>query len=163
MAKRMTRMAAAAVAAATCLTPLMLVGCATKSSGSRAEQEQADLNAPITQASSGVQRFRIKDWSAPDDHTVIIVTNDGTRFRAETLGPCMGLAFATRLGFVNRGNFNQIDRTSSVVLGDGTRCPFQSFDEIRSAESKALDSYEKAPEPKSKPDSTAKKNDEKAN
>jgi hypothetical protein len=160
MAKRMTRMAAAAVAAA-CLTPL--AGCATKGSGSRAEQEQADLNAPITQASSGVQRFRIKDWSAPDDHTVIIVTNDGTRFRAETLGPCMGLAFATRLGFVNRGNFNQIDRTSSVVLGDGTRCPFQSFDEIRSAESKALDSYEKAPESKSKPDSTAKKNDEKAN
>jgi outer membrane murein-binding lipoprotein Lpp len=160
MAKRMTRMAAAAVAAA-CLTPLILAGCATKGSGSRAEQEQADLNAPITKASSGVQRFRIKDWSAPDDHTVIIVTNDGTRFRAETLGPCMGLAFATRVGFVNRGNFNQIDRTSSVVLADGTRCPFQSFDEIRSAESKALDSYEKAPESKPKPDSTAKQDNEK--
>jgi hypothetical protein len=110
-----------------------------------------------------VQRFRIRDWSAPDDHTLIIVTQDGTRFRAETLGPCTGLAFTTRLGFVNRGNFNQIDRTSSVVLADGTRCPFQSFDEIRSAESKALDSYEKAPEPKSKPYSTAKKNDEKSN
>jgi hypothetical protein len=160
MAKRMNRMAAAAVAA-TCLTPIILTGCATKGSSSRAAQEQADLNAPITRASSGVQRFRIKDWSAPDDHTVIIVTNDGTRFRAETLGPCMGLAFATRVGFVNRGSFNQIDRTSSVVLDDGTRCPFQSFDEIRSAESKALDSYEKAPEPKSKADSTAKKDDEK--
>jgi len=160
MAKRMTRMAAAAVAA-TCLTPLILSSCATNASGSRAARDQADLKAPVTQASSGVQRFRIKDWSAPDDHTVIIVTNDGTKFRAETLGPCTGLAFATRLGFVNRGNFNQIDRTSSVVLGDGTRCPFQSFDEIRSAESKALDSYEKAPETKSKADSTARKDDEK--
>jgi len=158
MAKRMTRMAAAAVAA-TCLIPL--TGCATKDASSRAAREQADLHAPITKASSGVQRFRIKDWSAPDDHTVILVTHDGTKFRAETLGPCTGLAFATRVGFVNRGGFNQIDRTSSVVLDDGTRCPFQSFDEIRSAESQALDSYEKAPETKPKSDSTARKDDEK--
>jgi hypothetical protein len=62
---------------------------------------------------------------------------------------------------VNRGNFNQIDRTSSVVLADGTKCPFVSFDEIRSAESKALDAYEKAPEAKPKEDSTAKKDEEK--
>ena len=146
MAKRMTRMAAAAVAA-TCLTPLILAGCATKADRTaRAERDEAERTAPVTKPSSGVQRYRIKDWSAPDDHTLIITTNDGTKFRAETLGPCNGLAFTTRVGFVNRGNFNQIDRTSSVVLADGTRCPFQSFDEIRSAESKALDAYEKAPE-----------------
>jgi len=146
MAKHMTRMAAAAVAA-TCLA--LLAGCATKADRTaRAEREEAERTAPVTRPSSGVQRYRIRDWSAPDDHTLIITTNDGTKFRAETLGPCNGLAFTTRVGFVNRGNFNQIDRTSSVVLADGTRCPFQSFDEIRSAESKALDSYEKAPESK---------------
>jgi hypothetical protein len=111
-----------------------------------AARDQADVNAPITKVSSGVMRYRIKDWSAPNDHTLIIVTQDGTRFRAETFGPCQGLAFTTRVGFVNRGGFNQIDRTSSVVLADGTRCPFQSFDEIRSAESKALDSYERSGE-----------------
>jgi outer membrane murein-binding lipoprotein Lpp len=145
MAKRMTRMAAAAVAA-TSLTPLLLAGCATKDRDSRAARDQADINAPITRASAGVMRYRIKDWAAPNDHTVIIMTEDGTKFRAETLGPCQGLAFTTRVGFVNRGGFNQIDRTSSVVLEDGTRCPFQSFDEIRSAESRALDSYERAGE-----------------
>jgi hypothetical protein len=160
MAKRSIRMAAAAVAA-TCLSSLILAGCASKDPDSRAAQDQADREAPITKPNGGVQRFRIKDWSAPDDHTVIIVTNDGTRFRAETLGPCPGLAFTTRVGFVNRGSFNQIDRTSSVVLADGTRCPFVSFAEIRTAEGKALDAYEKAPEGKSNPDSTAKKEDEK--
>jgi hypothetical protein len=158
MAKHLTRMAAAAVAA-TCLIPLS--GCATKEANSRVAEEQADRNAPVTQPSSGVQRFRIRDWSAPDDHTLIVTTSDGTKFRAETLGPCPGLAFTTRVGFVNRGNFNQIDRTSSVVLADGTKCPFVSFDEIRSAESKALDAYEKAPEAKPKEDSTAKKDEEK--
>jgi hypothetical protein len=165
MAKRMTRMAAAAVAA-TCLTPVMLSGCATQEERTaRAEREEAERTAPVTRPSAGVQRFRIKDWSAPDDHTLIITTNDGTKFRAETLGPCNGLAFTTRVGFVNRGNFNQIDRTSSVVLADGTRCPFQSFDEIRSAESKALDAYEKAPEskPADKKDSDRKEPDKQEN
>lgn len=157
MAKRMTRMAAAAVAA-TCMTPLLLSGCATQEDrDARAAKTEADRTAAVTHPSSSVQRYRIKDWSAPDDHTLIIVTQDGTRFRAETLGPCDGLAFTTRVGFVNRSGFGQIDRTSSVVLADGTRCPFQSFDQIRSAENKALDSYEKAPE--SKP--TAKQDGEK--
>ena len=158
MAKRMTRMAAAAVAA-TCLTPLILAGCATQNSSARAAREQADLNAPVAKASAGVQRYRIRDWSAVNDHTLIIVADDGTRYRAETLGPCQGLGFATHLGFVNRGGFNQIDRTSSVVLGDGTRCPFQSFDELQTAEGKALDSYEKAKDSKPKEDSTANKDE----
>ena len=76
------------------------------------------------------------------------VTNptDGTRYRAETMGPCLGLDFATRLAFVNRGGFNNIDRFSSVVLADGTRCGFQSFDQLKSPDSKALDEYEKAAE-----------------
>lgn len=159
MAKRMTRMAAAAVAA-TCLTPLILAGCATKNSGGiRDAREQAELdarNARIAKSSAGVQRYRIRDWTAVNDHTLIIVTGDGTRFRAETFGPCPGLDFTTQVGFVNRGGFSEIDRTSSVVLADGTRCPFQSFDQLQSPESKALDAYEKAGESKPKQDSPEK-------
>jgi len=151
MAKRMTRMAAAAVAA-TCLSSLLLAGCATKNPGSQDVRDQADASAaaPITKRGTGVMRYRIHDWTALDDHTLIIATADGTKFRAETLGPCPGLAFTTRVGFVNRGGFNQIDRTSSVVLEDGTRCPFQSFEELRTPESQALDAYEKAGEPAAK-------------
>jgi hypothetical protein len=150
MAKRMTRMAAAAVAA-TCLSSLLLAGCATRNPDSQDARDQADARAAqITKPSTGVMRYRIHDWTALDDHTLIIETADGTKFRAETLGPCPGLAFTTRVGFVNRGGFNQIDRTSSVVLADGTRCPFQSFEPLRTPESQALDAYEKAGEPAAK-------------
>ncbi len=147
MAKRMTRMAAAAVAA-TCLTPLILAGCATRHPESQDARDQADAQAAAATArtSNSVMRYRIHDWTAVDDHTLIIATADGTKFKAETLGPCPGLSFTNRVGFVNRGGFNQIDRTSSVVLADGTRCPFQSFDVVRTPESKALDAYEKAGE-----------------
>src|SRR5262245_58145854 len=93
MAKRMTRKAAAATLAAACLTPLILAGCS--SSQTRTARADADRNAPVAAASSNVQRYRIRDWTAIDDHTLIIVTQDGTRYRAETLGPCNGLGFAT--------------------------------------------------------------------
>jgi hypothetical protein len=152
MAKRMTRMAAAATLAPACLVPFLLCGCS--SSETRTARAEADRSAPVAVRSSNVQRYRIRDWTAIDDHTLIIVTQDGTRYRAETLGPCNGLGFATSVAFVNRGGFGQIDRTSSVVLPDGTRCPFQTFDQIRSPESKALDSYEKAGESKPAQDSS---------
>jgi hypothetical protein len=72
----MTRMAAAAVAA-TCLTSLILAGCASRDPDARVAREEADKTAPVTKASSGVMRYRIHDWSALDDHTLIISTADG--------------------------------------------------------------------------------------
>jgi hypothetical protein len=132
---------------------LALTACKSNSATHAAKRD--DLNAPVAEPSAQVQRFRIRDWSAPNDHTVIMVTDDGTRYRAETMGPCLGLDFANRLAFVNRGGFNQIDRFSSVVLGDGTRCSFQSFDKLKAPESKALDSYEKSAEAKPADDASA--------
>lgn len=125
---------------------LALAACASSSTAKSAKRD--DLNAPIAEPSAQLQRFRIRDWSAPNDHIVVMVADDGTRYRAETMGPCQGLDFATRLAFVNRGGFQQIDRFSSIVLGDGTRCAFQSFDKLKAPESKALDQYEKAGEAK---------------
>ena len=147
MAKRMTRKAAAVVAA-TGLIPLILVsGCQTTAAQRRAAQSEADMaQTRPAGGSATVNRFNLKEWNAPNDHTVIFVTTDGTRYRAETLGPCMGLNFAPGVAFTNRGGFNQIDRFSSVILNDGTRCPFQSFDKVVAPESKALDAYEKAGE-----------------
>ncbi len=143
MAKRSTCVAAAM---ATVLIPLTLSGCSTSNPKARSSQSEADRTARVAAGSAQVQRFNLKDWSALNDHTIILITNDGTRYRAETLGPCMGLDFAHGVAFVNRGGFNQIDRFSSVVLSDGTRCPFQSFDKLVPPESKALDDYEKAGE-----------------
>jgi uncharacterized protein DUF6491 len=157
MDQPMTRMAAALLAAS-CLTLLTAPGCSSSSprARARADQIEADLNAPIAQSGAQVQRYRIKDWSVPNDHTVIIVTDDGARYRAQTLGPCQGLDFAQRLGFVTRGSFNQVDRFSSVVLDDGTRCALTSFDKLKTAEAKALDDYEKGDSPEKKDDSGAK-------
>jgi hypothetical protein len=118
---------------------LTLYGCASN----RANRPEAP---PETIADSNAQlpQYRIRDFSARDDHTIIVVSDDGTRYRAETLGPCIGLGFAHRLAFVNRSGFSQVDRFSSVVLDDGTRCALQSFSRLQSAESKALDDYEKS-------------------
>jgi len=117
--------------------------------GSTAADAVADSNARLP-------RFRIKDWSAPNDHTIVVVADDGTRYRAETMGPCLGLSFATRLAFVNRGGFEQVDRYSSVVLDDGTRCTFHSFDELKPAEAKALDRYEKSEDSRPEDEKTGK-------
>jgi hypothetical protein len=146
---------AAALAGALALSTLILTACA--SSQARTAKANADLKAPVEQGSAQVQRFRIRNWSAPNDHTLIMVADDGTRYRAETLGPCIGLDFANRVAFTNRGGFNQIDRFSSVVLQDGTRCSFQSFDKLRGPESDALDSYEKSAEGKPSGDASAQK------
>jgi hypothetical protein len=123
-----------------------LTACASKTSGNSAAARQAAANAPIADTDARLQRFQIRDWSAVDDETIIITATDGTRYRAQTFGPCLGLNFTNRLAFENRGGFEQIDRFSSVVLGDGTRCQFRSFGKLKAIESKALDDYEKAGE-----------------
>jgi hypothetical protein len=146
MEKKTTRMAAVLLAAS-CVSFLALSGCSSSGerSRARAERNEADLTAPVAQANAEVQRFRIRDWSIPNDHTIILVADDGTRYRAQTLGPCQGLDFSARLGFVTRGGgLDRIDRFSGVVLEDGTHCAFQSFDRLKTAEAKALDDYEKS-------------------
>jgi hypothetical protein len=155
MAKRMNLGAAARVSAL-CLASLLLYACATSGAQSRtAQSDEEAVHARTEGSDATVNRFNLKSWSAPNDHTVILTTRDGSRYRAETLGPCFGLDFANGVAFANRGAFNSIDRFSSVVLSDGRRCPFQSFEKLVAPESKALDAYEKAGE-KAQSDPAAK-------
>jgi len=121
------------------LAGLALAGCATN--GTSRSDEQANLATEPGDAE--ISRHRIRSWSALNDHTLIFEASDGTRYKAETLGPCFGLDFANGIGFANRGGFQQIDRFTSVVLPDGTRCSFQSFNKVVAPETKALDSFEK--------------------
>jgi hypothetical protein len=155
------RSAAAMGGALAALLALLTLAACTSSSVGKAGQREDLINAPIAEPGAQVQRFRIRDWSAPNDHTIVIVADDGTRYRAETMGPCLGLDFTNQVAFVNRGGFQQIDRFSSVVLGDGTRCAFQSFDKLRAPESKALDQYEKSREAKPAKDASATAGDAK--
>jgi hypothetical protein len=108
------------------LASLAIAGCAT----STPESETSELTPQMGRDSAELQTYRIRNWSAPDDKTLIVESVDGSKYKAELLGPCFGLNFATKLAFVNRGGINQIDRFGGVVLPDGTRCSFRSFDEI---------------------------------
>jgi hypothetical protein len=120
------------------LAGLALAGCATNDASRTAE-----TNLATVPGDAQVMQHRIRSWSAVNDHTMIFEAADGTRYKAETLGPCFGLDFANRIGFSNRGGFQQIDRFTSVVLPDGTRCSFQSFNKVVAPETQALDSFEK--------------------
>jgi len=136
---------------------LALGGCASSKGAERRAATESWATAEVAATSAELQRYRIRNWSAPNDHTVIIEATDGTRYRAETMGPCIGLDFANRLAFVNRGGFERVDRFSSVALGDGTRCAFQSFDKLKTPETKALDSYEKSKEANTKKEAESPK------
>ena len=118
---------------------LALAGCATH--GTTQRYEQASLQT--SPADAELLSYRIRNWNAIDDHTLMIESMDGHQYRAETLGPCFGLNTAPRVGFSNRGDFQQIDRFSSVVLPDGSRCSFQNFNRVVSPASQALDSFER--------------------
>jgi len=105
---------------------LVLGGCATSTSE---PDSAAEVTPQMAADSAELQSYRVRSWSAPDDQTLIVESVDGTKYKAELLGTCFGLKFATRLGFVTKG-INQIDRFSGVALPDGTRCSFRSFNEI---------------------------------
>ncbi|HEV7716677.1 MAG TPA: DUF6491 family protein [Steroidobacteraceae bacterium] len=120
------------------VSALNLAGCASNRAFALAEAGPQSLPD-----SAELPGYRIRNWSALNDHTLIVEASDGTRYKAETMGPCLGLGFSNRVGFYNRGGFQQIDRFSSLVLPDGTRCSFQSFNRVVAPESSALDSFER--------------------
>src|SRR6185312_3321358 len=76
---------------------LALAGCASNAGNHRQYEKSTDV-AP---GDAELMSYRIRTWSAPNDHTVVFESMDGTRYRAETLGPCNGLDFAPKLGFQN--------------------------------------------------------------
>jgi hypothetical protein len=132
---------------------LGLAACAT-------QRNAADPNNPANiqteTASAELRSDRVRNWTVLDDQNLIVEAYDGTRYKAEMMGACQGLSFATRLGFSNRGGFKTIDRFSSVLLPDGQRCPLASFNKVITPEKSALDSYEKAEKEKEAADKETK-------
>jgi Family of unknown function (DUF6491) len=124
--------------AATLGVIVSLAGCAT----ARAPREDL-ANLKTETASAQLPSNRVRNWTALNDQTLIVESVDGARYKAEMAGPCIGLAQTVNLGFYNHGGFNQIDRFSSVVLPDGSRCPLATFNKVISPEASALDEYEK--------------------
>ena len=139
-----------ALAAAALVAALGMTACATPRSDA-----DNPANLKTETASAELRSDRIRNWQVIDDQTLLIESTDGTRYKAETMGACNGLSFATRLGFSNRGGFKTVDRFSSIQLPDGSRCPLAAFNKVITPEKSALDSYEKAEKEKEAADKQA--------
>ena len=136
---------------------LGLTGCATPRS-----QADNPANLPTETASAELRSDRVRNWTVIDDQTMLVESYDGSKYKMEMMGACNGLSFATRLGFSNRGGFKTIDRFSSVLLPDGTRCPLAAFNKVIPPEKSALDSYEKAEKEKEAADKEKKDKEQKS-
>ncbi len=80
---------------------------------------------------AAVQGYRIDDWKALSNDALVIRLNDGTRYRATLMGPCIGLKFTDTIAFVTRGE-RTVDRFAGIMLPDGSRCYFKTFEAIPS-------------------------------
>lgn len=122
MAPRTTLAAALAVA--------LLGACATERPAADATADDDDdtrITEQLKPTDARLETYRIDTWSAPSDDTLIVEALDGTLYRAQFMGRCLGLRFTDTIGFVTRGTAS-LDHFSGVVLPDGTRCTFRSFE-----------------------------------
>lgn len=117
-------MAAAAQALMAAATIGLLAGCASKPS------PKAPLEGTVTpQMRSGsvaLRAYRIQEWTAPDDQTLILDAEDRSLYEARFKGRCTGLRLVDTLAFVVRGS-PEMDHYAGVVLPDGTRCAFSTL------------------------------------
>lgn len=109
------------------LAVLALTACQTQPAASTAGTAAEETTPQLAREDRlAMQSYRIRDWSAPSNDVLIVESIDGTRYRAQFMGPCTGLRFANTIGFITRGT-NELDRFAGIVLPDGTRCQFSSF------------------------------------
>jgi hypothetical protein len=78
---------------------------------------------------AAVQGYRIDEWKALSNESLIIRTNDGKRYHATLMGRCIGLKAAETIAFVTRGE-RTVDRFAGIMLPDGSRCYFKTFEAI---------------------------------
>lgn len=73
---------------------------------------------------------QVNSWEVADDHSLLLRVGANHWYRAEIDQFCArNLRFETRVALFERGA-GSIDRFGQVRLRDGTRCHFQSLDEI---------------------------------
>ena len=67
----------------------------------------------------------IRDWRADGDRSMWIEGRNGQWYYAELFGPCFGLNFSDRVGFVV-APYGSFDRYSAVIV-DGQKCSLESL------------------------------------
>ena len=76
-----------------------------------------------------VQYGGIRDWRTANDREIFIQDSGRHWYRAELMGPCNGLAFASGVRFMPSDSAGTFDRFSWIVAG-GERCKVQSVQRI---------------------------------
>lgn len=67
----------------------------------------------------------IRNFRAENDHALYIEGQTGRWYYAETMGPCTGLNFATKIGFITKGT-GTLDKFGQILV-DGRTCQLQSL------------------------------------
>jgi len=92
----------------------LLAGLTALSLATVAVASEAPVSIPF--ASTG----GIDEWHADTDSALYLRSRTREWYRAELLGPCAGLSYATTIGYVTPAN-GSFDNTSSIVV-NGERC-----------------------------------------
>jgi hypothetical protein len=120
-------LAAAALIAASTISPAL---------ADTPKKSSTDVSIPF------VSHGGVKDWRATDDPTVYIQSQTGQSFKAETVGICLGLNFADRIGF-DAGGTDTFDKFSRLIVR-GQPCPLQSFTRVDAPPSRKAKTKKKA-------------------
>jgi hypothetical protein len=89
----------------------------------------ACAGTPVPEGQASIpflSRATVRDWHASDDKTLYIQHTSRGWYRADLLGPCMGLPYATVIGFVNERGAPRFNRYSEILV-DGERCKVVSL------------------------------------
>lgn len=106
------------------LVVLLVAGCAAGTGKRQAEDiDWSDRDVVVHSSMGGSQ---IRSWRALDNRTMIIDTYQYGELVATLMWPCHGLAFTEVVAFDTMGPFD-LDRTTKVILPDGTTCRFKEL------------------------------------
>ena len=91
--------------------------------------EEPEAGIPFT------QYHGIRDWHADNDRQLYVQAADRQWYQVDLFGPCIGLEYASRVGFDTRDPAGTFDRFSSIIVRGGGvpgggRCKVSSVKKI---------------------------------
>jgi hypothetical protein len=93
----------------------------------RESKGQPTIGDTAAEYARQVSEADFESWRPVDDDTLLLFAADETRgFRVSFEVPCRGLKDATALTFVSSGVARGGELYESIMLDDGTHCPFAS-------------------------------------
>jgi hypothetical protein len=110
-----------------CLAPLVMGACASRQAAPT--QVGGKVTPQMRSGSPELRAYKVVDWTAPDDHTLIVNAADRSLYQARFKGQCTGLRLVDTIAFIVP-TASQVDQYEGVVLPDGTRCAFKSLDRL---------------------------------